>query len=453
MVPGATNLRRVAEARFTTSAYGGSMADVVARPAPTEQNYRADLWIALGLFVAGVISSGLMSVVSFYGETQVGIEWALLTTTVVCGALAFRRRYPIAVAAIVCATYFVGVTFQVPEVHVGNIAMFIALFTVGAWVNDRRRAFWSRTIITSLMMLWLFINMYISATADVEIEDGLSRVGLFSPYVAWMLLNVLINIGFFGGAWFMGDRAWHAAIEHERLRQRTRELEAERELTAAQAVALDRVAIARELHDVVAHHVSAMGVQASAARLMMTKNPQATAEALTTIETSARTAIAELRLLLETLRTPDDGADAGFASTLRLEGLRDLIDHVNEAGMPTAFTVLGDERVVPNVVQANLYRIAQESLTNARRHGGADATADVRLRYDPYFVELEVTNTGRSMLQVRPGLGQLGMRERAAASGGTIEMIPRARGGLLVRVQVPLAPAAPTDADLAEASA
>lgn len=415
------------------------MADVLTRPAPTAQDYRTDLWIALGLFVTGVISSGLMAVVNFYGPGQVGIEWALLTTAISCSAIAVRRRYPITVAALVCATYFAGVTFQVPEVHVGNIVMFIALFTVGAWVNNRRHAFWARATITSLMMIWLFVNMYIAATAPIEGDTGLSRAGAFSPYVAYMLLNVLINLAFFGGAWFMGDRSWNAAIEEEHLRERTRELEAERELTAAQAVALDRVTIARELHDVVAHHVSAMGVQASAARLMMTKDPQATADALATIEASARTAIAELRLLLETLRTPENGAsETGFASTLRLAGLPDLVQHANDAGMPTAFTVLGDEREVPGVVQANLYRIAQESLTNARRHGGPDATADVRLRYTPSFVEIEVSNTGRTPLQVRPGLGQLGMRERAAASGGTIELIPRTRGGMLVRVQAPL---------------
>ena len=437
---GVANLRRVAEAPLASPAYGGTMAEVLARPAPTEQEYRTDLWIALGMFIVGVISAGLMTVVNLYGTSQVGIEWALLTTAINSAALAVRRRYPIAVAAVVCATYFASVTFQVPEVHVGNIAMFIALFTAGAWVNNRRLAFWGRAIITTLMMVWLFVNMYMAATAPIEGDGGLSRAGAFSPYVAYMLLNVLINIAFFGGAWFMGDRSWNAAVEEERFRERTRELEAERELTAAQAVALDRVAIARELHDVVAHHVSAMGVQASAARLMMTKDPQAAAEALTTIETSARTAITELRLLLETLRTPDNGTNEnGFASTLGLSGLDDLVKHANDAGMPTAFTVLGDKREVPGVVQANLYRIAQESLTNARRHGGPDATADVRLRYTPTFVEIEVSNTGRPPLALRPGLGQLGMRERAAASGGTIELVPRTHGGMLVRAQMPLA--------------
>jgi signal transduction histidine kinase len=90
------------------------------------------------------------------------------------------------------------------------------------------------------------------------------------------------------------------------------------------------------------------------------------------------------------------------------------------------------------MIAVNLYRIAQESLTNARRHAGAGATADVRVRYDDEGVELEIVNTGRSVANLRPGLGQLGMRERAAASGGTLEVTPRASGGLRVRARVPL---------------
>ena len=94
---------------------------------------------------------------------------------------------------------------------------------------------------------------------------------------------------------------------------------------------------------------------------------------------------------------------------------------------------------MPQLTQVNLYRIAQEALTNARRHGGAGATAEVRLRYtDDRLVELEVVNSGRPVREPRPGLGQLGMRERAAASGGEIEIGPRERGGFRVRVAVPL---------------
>lgn len=102
--------------------------------------------------------------------------------------------------------------------------------------------------------------------------------------------------------------------------------------------------------------------------------------------------------------------------------------------------MIGDPTPVPYVVQVNLYRIAQEALTNARRHAGPDASADVRLRYDRDAVELEITNTGRVATTIRPGLGLVGMRERAAASGGEVETGPRPRGGFRVRVRVPVGP-------------
>jgi signal transduction histidine kinase len=235
----------------------------------------------------------------------------------------------------------------------------------------------------------------------------------------------------------MGDRAYASALERTALEDRTRELEAEREVTAAQAVALDRVRIARELHDVVAHHVSAMGVQAGAARAVMDRDPDAARTALAGVEQSARSALDELRHLLETLRTPN-GGDAPTASTVSLAGLPALIAHAAENGLPTTLTIVGDEVPLSDLAQVNLYRVAQEALTNARRHGGPDASADVRLRYDADGVELEIANTGRTAEPLRPGLGIVGMRERAAASGGTLEAAPRARGGFLVRLRVPL---------------
>ena len=129
---------------------------------------------------------------------------------------------------------------------------------------------------------------------------------------------------------------------------------------------------------------------------------------------------------------------------MHLSALPDLIVHARENGLPTTFAVVGEPLEAPELVQVNLYRVAQEALTNARRHGGPTATADVRLRYSADAIELEVSNDGRAHLVGRPGLGLVGMRERASASGGTLEAGPRPRGGFLVRVRVPLSsPAIP----------
>lgn len=401
---------------------------------PTERERRSDILLAAVMFVGAVLSAALSSIAEMYGDEQAPLWTALVYAAVVTAPLAVRRRWPGTVAVIVVAAYFTAVTIRIPEIYVGNIAMFIAIYTAGAWTNNRRRAIIVRVGIIVSMFVWLLITMYRDAINEADKADVIA--GAMSPYVAFMLIQLLLNVLYFGGAYYFGERSWAAASQLAVLEQRTAELEREREVTAAQAVALDRVRIARELHDVVAHHVSVMGVQAGAARLVLERDPAESARILTGIEGSARDAIHELRQLLETLRAPG-GETTDAASTLVLDDIAELVDASTEAGLPTAYTVIGDPAPVPSLVAVNLYRIAQESLTNARRHAGPDATADVRVRYDDDGVEIEIVNTGRPVAQLRPGLGQLGMRERAAASGGTLEVIPRAFGGLRVRARVP----------------
>jgi signal transduction histidine kinase len=420
-------------------------APPLVRRAPTAKDLRNDVILAVTLLLGAVISAGLSSVAQIYGDDQADLGWALIYAAALTLPLALRRRLPATVAVIVSVLYFIAVTFRVPEIYVGNIAVFIAIFTVGAWIDDRRRAMLVRGLIIVGMFVWLMVTTFQSATAPTE--EGLSRAGVFSPFVAFMLIQFLINALFFGGAYYMGDRAYTAALERAALEERTAELEREREVTAAQAVALDRVRIARELHDVVAHHVSAMGVQAGAARAVLERDPDAARRALSGVETSAREAIRDLRHLLDTLRTPADvdgpdtspAGDADGPSTVRLDALPELVERAAQTGLPTSFAVVGEPAPVPALVELNLYRIAQEALTNARRHGGPGAIADVRLRYGPDAIELEVTNTGARRTPSVTGLGLVGMRERAAASGGSLEAGPRERGGYLVRARIPLA--------------
>ncbi|WP_194762416.1 sensor histidine kinase [Microbacterium sp. UFMG61] len=415
---------------------------------PSVREQRGDLVLAAIMFVGAILSAALSTVADIYGDTRAP-EWtALLYALAVTAPLGWRRRWPAAVAIAVCVAYFLAITFQVPEIYVGNIAMFVSLYTVGAWMNNRRAAMVVRVAIIVGMFIWLLITMY--HTAIEEAEKAEVAAGLLSPYLAFMLIQLLLNVLYFAGAYYFGERSWNAAQERAVLEQRTAELEQQREVTAAQAVALDRVRIARELHDVVAHHVSVMGVQAGAARLVIDQDPEKTKSILTGIEGSARDAIHELRQLLETLRTPG-GETTDASSTVALDDIAELVAASTEAGLPTDYAVIGDPLPVPSVVAVNLYRIAQESLTNARRHAGTGATADVRVRYDQHGVEVEIVNTGRAIAALRPGLGQLGMRERAAASGGTLEVTPRLTGGLRVRARVPLDDSAPRPAQDASA--
>lgn len=400
----------------------------------TARQRRSDALLAAVVFVAGVISAALSAVSEIYGDEQAPLWQALVYLVFLAAPLALRRVWPAQVAVIVSVAYFIAVTLRIPELYAGNIAMFIALYTVGAWMANRRAAMIVRAAIIAGMFIWLMVTSYRDAIDTAREEDVIA--GAMSPYLAFMMLQLLVNVLYFAGAYYFGEHAWKSAMQRQALEQRTADLEREREVTAAQAVALDRVHIARELHDVVAHHVSVMGVQAGAARMVIDQDPATAKKVLADVEGSAREAITELRHLLETLRSP--GHDPEDASTVTLDDIAQLVEASTSAGVPTEFTVIGDQRSTPSVTQVNLYRIAQESLTNVRRHAGAGATADVRLRYLETGVELEIVNTGRAVLTPRSGMGQLGMRERALASGGTIESAPRERGGWRVRAHVPL---------------
>ncbi len=415
-----------------------SMPESMLRRPATPAERRQDAWLAAGLFVAAMLSTALGSVSGIYNGDHPDLPWGLLYSAAMTVPLAFRRRYPMTALIVVSVAFFVGVSSRIPELYVGNVALFVGMYTVGAWVSDRRRAALVRIMLIVAMFVWLMISIFQTAASS---EDGLSQEGPFSPFAAFAMIQFLVNVAFFGGAYLFGERAYTGAMERTALEERTAELERERERTAAQAVALDRVRIARELHDVVAHHVSAMGVQAGAARTVLERDPDAARTALTGVESSARQALTELRQLLETLRTPETDAPGG--STVRLDALPDLVAHANENGLPTTLSVVGDPVPTPELVQVNLYRIAQEALTNARRHGGPGASADVRLRYAVDAVELEVSNEGRGPISGRAGLGLVGMRERATSSGGTLEARARPRGGFLVRVRVPLSQAVP----------
>src|SRR5690606_19160266 len=237
----------------------------------TARDRRQDVVLAGIMFVGGVISAALSAISEIYGDEQAPLWHALVYVLIISAPLAVRRRWPATVAIIVSVAYFVAVSLRVPELYAGNIAVFIALYTVGAWMSDRRAAMLVRAGIIIGMFAWLLIVMYRDAIDVARDEDVIA--GALSPYLAYLLLQVLLNLLYFGGAYYFGERAWAAALQHQALVQRTDDLEREREVTAAQAVTLDRVRIARELHDVVAHHVSVMGVQAGAARVVLDNDP------------------------------------------------------------------------------------------------------------------------------------------------------------------------------------
>ncbi|MFB9954763.1 sensor histidine kinase [Cellulomonas denverensis] len=414
----------------------------VAPCCPTPEQLRSDLLIAAVLFIGAVLDLALWQVVGLYDDPASGpVAVACLVATVL--PLAFRRRWPSAVAVIVGMMFVITVSLQVSETLFINIALFMALYTVGAWESRRTVAFWVRAAVVTGMAVWLLVTIFQSVT-DPDAIPGLSRAGAFSPMAAYLMSQVLTNMLYFSGAWYFGDHAWNAARDRARTRWRGRQLVTERRMVEEQAVSLERLRLARELHDAVAHHVSLMGVQAAAARVQLALDADGATRSLEQVEDSARAAIVELQGVLGTLR------EAGVAErpapavgSMTVEQLPTLVAQSTEAGVTATFQVIGDPQPLPPLLSLNLYRIAQEALTNTRKHAGEGARADVRLRYDDDAVELEVTDDGGGMSRRArlggAGLGQVGMRERAAADGGTLVAGPRGRGGYLVRARVPLA--------------
>lgn len=221
------------------------------------------------------------------------------------------------------------------------------------------------------------------------------------------------------------DRA-HAAEENQRA-------------LADQAVADERRRIARELHDVVAHHVSVMGVLATGARRVLARDPHAADEALGTIEETSRTTLREMRRLLDVLRTDAEPA-AELAPQPGLAGIEALVEQVREAGLPVTLRVDGVPAPLDPGVALTIYRIVQEALTNTLKHAGA-ATAQVRLSFGVYWLIVEIFDTGRGPGPDSgrgTGHGLVGMRERVALYGGTLRVGPRPGGGFRVYAKMPM---------------
>lgn len=249
--------------------------------------------------------------------------------------------------------------------------------------------------------------------------------------------QLLVNVLYFAGAYWFGEHSYRAARQRALTVARTRELERQRDLLSRQAVTIERLRIARELHDSVAHHVSLIGIQAGAARVLLDSDVERARGQLADLESSARSAVSDLYSMLGTLRDEDAGP---VVSAIRLTQITDLVAESQASGVVTELEEIGEPSAVSDVAQLALYRVCQEALTNVRKHGGTGTHAVVRLRWLEDAVELEVSDDGAGRSRGYAGgaqLGIAGMRERMAALGGSLEAGPRERRGFLVRARVP----------------
>jgi signal transduction histidine kinase len=304
------------------------------------------------------------------------------------------------------------------------IAVVLAVFSVGAYAEPRRSV-----VGCALVLGWFWAG---------ALMDNAGRPGQRGPS-DFVFVTVV-----FGGAWLLGRALRGRGLQAAELQQRAAQLEADQEAQAQAAVAAERARIARELHDVIAHSVSVMVIQAGAAEQLLEDTPERARGPLEAVQDTGRQTILELRRLLGILR--EDGQELSLAPQPGLAGLGLLVEEMGQAGLPVQLRVEGQPGRLPPGIDLAAYRIIQEALTNALRHAGP-AQAEVLVRYQQHAVELEVLDDGRGPgprngAGGASGHGLVGMRERVALYGGTLEAGPRstlgkAGSGYAVRARLP----------------
>ncbi|MFI2190194.1 sensor histidine kinase [Streptomyces sioyaensis] len=347
--------------------------------------------------------------------------------------VALRRKAPVKMLLLTAAIGVGQLIFGVPPT-LSDFAMLVIAYTVASAPTVPRwasRCALAGALVGPALTFWRY---------------GYDEEG--RPMTANLVFTALITVPFVL-AWVLGDSMRTRRAYWAQLEERAARLEKEREAQSRIAVAAERARIARELHDVVAHNVSVMVVQADGAAYVLDAAPEQTRQALETISGTGRQALAEMRRLLGVLRTGEQSEGGEYVPQPGVEQLEDLMDQVRGAGLPVDFRVEGEPRELPSSVALTVYRIVQEALTNTRKHGGPDVGATVRVSYRDEDLELLVEDDGRGAQQElyeeggADGLGHglIGMRERVGMVGGSLTAGPRAGGGFRVSAVLPLKPA------------
>jgi signal transduction histidine kinase len=374
------------------------------------------VWLTVGLdheYLDG--NPKLDSLAGGHAAWLAQIQWWWAATAVAAIAVALRRLAPLptfAAALAAAAAHFAGAAVLLPATPV-DVAAPLTLYTVAM---TARRPLMSRLALAAALLVAVPVAYWYQ-----------------SPWGSWggpLLPPILLAL-----AWFAGDaaRARHAHLAG--LEQRAAALARERDQQAELAAAAERARIARELHDAVAHALAVIVLQAQAATSSLRSRPERSEQALAAITSSGRTAMGEVRRLLGMYR-PDGGEQ--LAPLPDLGDLDALLHRVRDAGLPVTARVAGTLDDLPAGVTRSAYRIVQEALTNTLRHGGAGATAQVRVDRELASLSITVADTGASLPSWVPGNGVRGIRERVTALGGTLHIGQDVDGGFTVKARLPL---------------
>jgi signal transduction histidine kinase len=378
-----------------------------------------DVLLAAGVLVIAQVETWMTT--SFQPKLPLALLAVVMTVP-----LAWRRRAPFGALLVVgVAGAVLGTGWPELNALYTFIAVVVAVFSVGAYAEPRRAV-----VGCALVLGWFWVG---------ALQDNASDPGQRGPS-DFVFVTVV-----FGGAWLLGRALRGRGLQAAELQQRAAQLEADQQAQARAAVAAERARIARELHDVIAHSVSVMVIQAGAAEQLLEDTPERARQPLEAVQDTGRQTIVELRRLLGILR--EDGQELSLAPQPGLAGLALLVEEMGQAGLPVQLRVEGQPGRLPPGVDLAAYRIIQEALTNTLRHAGP-AHAEVLVRYQQHAVELEVLDDGRGPgprdgAGGASGHGLVGMRERIALYGGTLEAGPRATTtgtagtGYVVRARLP----------------
>lgn len=410
------------------------------RPAPSRVRLRRDVIVGLLAAVFAVIS-----VEVWHSAYASDLGWHGIEAYLLFGLsgllLGLRTRFPLTTLLVQSVIFIVigvrlddlGMTFTI------QVMFFISMYSAWAWSRTPWRLYATTALVLVAMFGWL-IREYVVAPWP-ELPD----VGLLNPYAARIVYSLAVNVIYFVGAIAWGHAAWRSARQRAEIAERVDAERRAQDRDREQAVQAERVRIARDLHDVVAHHISGIGIQAAGAARMLDQDPEAARQALDVIERSSRQAVQQMHQLVGLLRADDERHDRSPQP-----GLADLRTLASPEGRPVVtFRQVGDAFEVPPTVAVSLFRIAQEAVANLRRHASA-GSGEVVLRYAaandecPASVEVEVIDDGRTSERETKqresgGFGLTGIRERAAMHGGASEIGPRPEGGFRVRVRIPVA--------------
>jgi len=342
-------------------------------------------------------------------------------------AVLFRRWSPLAVLSTVSAIALVQVLLsESTEIPVYDVAVLVAIYSAVKYAPQMRQAFVG-ALLAAIPIGAMLARQY--SLPEVMVSKG--KVTIREPdWGAPLFYAAVCTAVWLWGLTMRTRRRYLVSVE-----ERAATAERERDALAKVAVADERAAIARELHDVVAHSLAVMVMQADGATYTMDRDPARARAATQTVADIGREAMEDMRRLVALLRGSEPAEDAESRRPITIDR---LVERARSAGLAVELRLTGSRDHLPAAVELTVHRLLQEALTNILRHAGPGTHAVVRVHYGPDAVELEATDNGRATASQTGGHGLIGMRERVAVHGGELSAGPLAEGGWRVLARVPL---------------